>query len=74
MMPHSAIGEEFGNPNAETMVEGLMRDNETVARRLREAVEMAEGLHDVATVDLLTKRLQAHEKAVWMLRATIAQA
>lgn len=74
MMPHSAIGEETGNPTAEKMVEALIRDNETAARRLRESVEMAEELRDVATADLLTERLQAHEKAVWMLRATIAQA
>jgi starvation-inducible DNA-binding protein len=74
MMPHSAIGEETGNPTAEQMVEALIRDHETVARRLREAVEMAEGLRDVATADLLTERLQVHEKAVWMLRATIARA
>jgi starvation-inducible DNA-binding protein len=74
MMPHSAIGEETGNPTAEEMVAALARDHETVARRLRDAVETAEGLRDVATADLLTERLQVHEQAVWMLRATIAQA
>lgn len=72
MMPHSAIGEESGSPTAEQMVGALIRDNETVARRLREAVEAAERLRDVATADLLTERLQVHEKAVWMLRAIIA--
>jgi len=74
MMPHSAIGEETRNPTAEQMVEALIRDHETAARRLREAVEMAEDLRDVATADLLTERLQVHEKAVWMLRATIVRA
>ncbi len=72
MIPHSAIGEETGNPTTEEMVAALVRDNETVARRLRDAVETAEGLRDVATADLLTERLQVHEKAVWMLRAIVA--
>jgi starvation-inducible DNA-binding protein len=54
------------------MVTALIGDHETVSRRLRDAVGVAEGLRDVATADLLTERLQVHEKAVWMLRATIA--
>ena len=74
MMPHSAIVEETGNSSAEQMVEALVHDNETVARRLLEAVEIAEGLRDAATADLLTERLRVHEKAAWMLRATIGQA
>jgi starvation-inducible DNA-binding protein len=72
MMTHTAIKEETGNPTAEEMVRALIGDHETVSRRLRDAVEVAEGLRDVATADLLTERLQVHEKAVWMLRATIA--
>jgi starvation-inducible DNA-binding protein len=72
MMTHTAIKEETGNPTAEEMVRALIGDHETVSRRLRDAVEVAEGLRDVATADLLAERLQVHEKAVWMLRATIA--
>jgi starvation-inducible DNA-binding protein len=72
IMTHTAIKEETGNPTAEEMVTALIGDHETVSRRLRDAVGVAEGLRDVATADLLTERLQVHEKAVWMLRATIA--
>jgi starvation-inducible DNA-binding protein len=72
LMTHTAIKEETGNPTAEEMVRALIGDHETVSRRLRDAVGVAEGLRDVATADLLTERLQVHEKAVWMLRATIA--
>jgi len=50
----------------------LIADHETVTRRLRHAVEVAESLRDVATADMLTERLQVHEKAIWMLRATVA--
>lgn len=72
MMTHTAIKEETGNPTAEEMVRALIGDHETVSRRLRDAVEVAEGLRDVATADLLTERLQVHEKAIWMLRAIVA--
>jgi len=72
LMPHSAIGEETGNPTTEEMVQTLIRDHETVSRRLRDTVEMAEELRDAATADLLTERLRVHEKAAWMLRATIS--
>lgn len=50
MMPHSALVQaNGGNFSAEQMVEALIGDHETVARRLREAVEVAEGLRDAAT-------------------------
>jgi starvation-inducible DNA-binding protein len=73
MLHHSAIVEAHGSKfSAEQMVKALVSDHETVSRRLRDAVEVAEDLRDAATADMLTARLQAHEKAVWMLRATIA--
>jgi starvation-inducible DNA-binding protein len=73
IVQHSAIVEARGsNFSAEQMVNTLISDHETVSRRLRDAVEVAEHLRDAATADMLTERLQVHEKAVWMLRATIA--
>jgi starvation-inducible DNA-binding protein len=73
LMPHSEIDEAHGiNFSAEQMVSMLISDHETISRRLRDAVEAAEGLRDVATADMLTERLQVHEKAIWMLRATVA--
>jgi starvation-inducible DNA-binding protein len=54
------------------MVSALISDHETVSRRLRNAVEVAEDLRDAATADMLTERLQVHEKAIWMLRAIVA--
>jgi DNA-binding ferritin-like protein len=35
-------------------------------------VEVAEGLRDAVTADMLVERLQVHEKAIWVLRATVA--
>jgi starvation-inducible DNA-binding protein len=73
MLQHSAIDEAHAsNLSPEEMVKALISDHETVSRRLRDAVEVTEDLRDVATADMLTERLQVHEKAVWMLRATIA--
>jgi starvation-inducible DNA-binding protein len=73
LVPHSAIAEAHGsNFSAEQMVSALISDHETVSRRLRDAVEAAEDLRDVPTADMLTERLQVHEKAIWMLRATVA--
>lgn len=73
LMPHSALTEAHGsNFSAEQMVSALISDHETVSRRLRDTVEVAEDLRDAATADMLTERLQVHEKAVWMLRAIIA--
>ena len=71
MIAHSALSEDTGNPTAEQKVQTLIRDHETVARRLRDAVEAADELRDAATADMLTERLQFHEKAIWMLRAIL---
>ena len=51
------------------MVETLLRDQETLIRRAREAMEVADDADDDASEDLLTQRIQIHEKTAWMLRA-----
>ena len=72
MIKDSRITEAKGNPTAEEMVEDLVADNETVVRHLREITELADELHDQGTADMLTDRMKAHEKAIWMLRAIVA--
>ena len=71
MIKDSRISEAKGNPTAEEMVESLVADHETV-RHLREITELADELHDQGTADMLTDRMKAHEKAIWMLRAIVA--
>lgn len=56
-------------PAAEEMVKNLLADHETLIRRAREALETADDADDVASEDLLTQRIQTHEKTAWMLRA-----
>jgi len=59
-------------PTAGKMVEELVADHEGLCRKMRECAEMAEKKGDFVTHDLLTGRLTYHEKAIWMLRAIIA--
>ncbi len=56
---------------AMAMVGQLAQGHEAVARTARGLFPRAQEAHDEATVDMLTQRLQVHEKAVWMLRATL---
>ncbi len=73
MISLTVISEDTGSASAEDMVSNLARDHEAVVRRLREGVEIAEDLRDMATADLLTERMQFHEQAIWMLRAILAK-
>ena len=61
-----------GGGRARTPDGELLTPGKAAGHRLRDAVEVAEDLRDAATADMLTNRLQVHEKAVWMLRATVA--
>jgi len=59
--------------NANEMIAELLRDHETTARTARSALAVARTAVDAPTEDLLTQRLAAHEKAVWMLRSLLAE-
>lgn len=53
----------------EAMVRNLLTANETVVREARKAKAQLDSVEDEASVDLLNQRMQAHEKAAWMLRS-----
>ena len=67
----SSIKEEEGVPKAEDMIRRLVESHETVARTARNAFKLAEGVNDQPTCDLLTQRMQIHEKTAWMLRSLL---
>jgi starvation-inducible DNA-binding protein len=69
----SSIKEEDGVPAATKMLENLLAGHETVARTCRETFPAAEKSGDQPTMDLLTQRLQIHEKTAWMLRSILAR-
>jgi len=56
-------------PAASQMVKNLLEDHETLIRRTREALDIAGEANDAATEDLLTVRIQTHEKTAWILRS-----
>lgn len=68
----TTIEEEEGHPDADTMVRNLVIGHETVARTAREAFGPAEDAGDEPTCDLLTQRMNFHEKTAWMLRSLIS--
>lgn len=68
----SEIGSDSSTPDAQRMLRNLVEGHETLIARARDALASAEEADDAASADLLTERIAAHEKAVWMLRATIA--
>ena len=67
----SAIKEDDGIPKAEVMISRLVEAHETVARTARAAFSVADEANDQPTCDLLTQRLQVHEKTAWMLRSLL---
>ncbi len=67
----SAIPETSGVPNAMDMIAELVQGQETVVRTARSIFPAAEKAHDEATADLLTQRIQLHEKTAWMLRSLL---
>jgi starvation-inducible DNA-binding protein len=67
----SAVREDEGVPKAEDMIRLLVEGHETVARTSREVFRTAEGASDQPTCDLLTQRMQVHEKTAWMLRSLL---
>ena len=68
----SSIDEDDGVPDAGAMIAALVRGQEAVARTARAVFPAAEAGNDEATADLLTQRLQVHEKTAWMLRSMLA--
>jgi starvation-inducible DNA-binding protein len=67
----SAIEEVDGVPKAPEMIRLLVAGHETVARTARDVFRAAEDANDQPTCDLLTQRMQVHEKTAWMLRSLL---
>jgi starvation-inducible DNA-binding protein len=68
----TSIKENGGVPEATEMVRLLLEGHETVIRTAREIFPKSDEVHDEGTADLLTERMQIHEKTAWMLRSLIS--
>jgi starvation-inducible DNA-binding protein len=67
----TSLKETQGVPSAKDMIAQLLEGNEAVARSARSLFPIAEKCNDEATMDLLTQRIQLHEKTAWMLRSLL---
>jgi starvation-inducible DNA-binding protein len=67
----SSIAETEGVPEATEMVRLLVQGHEAVARTARKVFPATEKAGDESSADLLTQRLQIHEKTAWMLRSLL---
>lgn len=67
----SSIKEETGVPEWKDMVQQLVDGHETVARTAREVFKAADAADDQSSADLVTQRMQEHEKTAWMLRSLL---
>jgi starvation-inducible DNA-binding protein len=65
------IPEDDDSPNAEAMIRRLVSGQETVVRTARSIFPVVEAAGDEPTADLLTQRMQVHEKNAWMLRSLL---
>ena len=67
----ASIKEDKGVPKATKMVALLVEGQEAVVRTARSVFPLVEQVNDEATADLLTQRMQVHEKTAWMLRSLL---
>ncbi|CAB4989376.1 MAG: DNA starvation/stationary phase protection protein [Actinobacteria bacterium] len=68
----SSVEEGAGTPNAQEMIQKLVEGQESVIRTARSLYPVVNGAADEPTADLLTQRIQIHEKTAWMLRSLLA--
>ncbi len=67
----TSIPESESVPKAQDMIKELVAGHEAVCRTARSVFPAADKAGDEATADLLTQRLQIHEKTAWMLRSLL---
>ncbi|MHC4513640.1 MAG: Dps family protein [Planctomycetota bacterium] len=68
----TSIREAEGVPSATDMIAEMVTGQETVIRTAREMLPVVEAANDQPTTDLLTRRMEVHEKTAWMLRSMLA--
>lgn len=67
----SSIKETVGVPKATEMIKLLVEGQEAVVRTARSIFPIVDQANDEPTADLLTQRMQIHEKTAWMLRSML---
>ena len=67
----ASIKEEDEIPAATQMIKNLLKGHEQAAKTARALLPVVDKADDEPTADLLTQRLQLHEKTAWMLRSLL---
>ncbi len=67
----TVIPEDAGVPKAQEMIKNLVEGQEAVVRTARSLFAIVDAAGDEASADLLTQRIQLHEKTAWMLRSLL---
>ena len=67
----TSIKDTDGVPKATEMIELLVNGHETVCRTIRGQFAAVEAANAQPPLDLLTQRLEVHEKTAWMLRSLL---
>ncbi len=70
---YASIKEVEGVPKAMDMVRHLVKAQEATARTARSLFPVIDNVNDQPTMDLLTQRLDVHEKTAWMLRSLLEE-
>jgi starvation-inducible DNA-binding protein len=68
-----SIRETQGVPKAREMIKHLVAGHEAAVRTARSLFPLVAKAGDEASADLLTQRIQVHEKTAWMLRSLLAK-
>ena len=69
----ASIEETAGVPKATEMIRLLVEGNEAVVRTARKVFPLVDKVNDEPSADLLTQRMQVHEKNAWMLRTLLEE-
>ena len=69
----ASIKEVEGAPKSDEMIRHLVAAQEATARTARKLFPVVEAAGDQPTADLLTQRLEIHEKTAWMLRSLLEE-
>ncbi|KFZ36989.1 hypothetical protein HR45_13165 [Shewanella mangrovi] len=67
----TGIKEDSGVTDATQMIQELLEGQEVIIRNARNLYPLVNQANDEATADLLTQRIQLHEKTAWMLRSLL---
>ena len=69
----ASIQEVDGVPKANDMVRHLVAAQEATARTARKLFPLVDAANDQPTADVLTQRIDVHEKTAWMLRSLLEE-